>query len=131
MNGSLPMNAPRFAGRRVLVTGASSGIGRATALLLAREGARVAVSGRNVERLDALAREAADASGSVERFPGDLTDGAFRERLVGEALARLGGLDGLVNAAGIIGSGDWAATDLDAWDRMLDINLRAVFDLTR
>lgn len=125
------MSAGRFDGRRVLVTGASSGIGRATAILLAREGAHVVASGRNVARLEALAREAADASPRVHRIPGDLADGAFCERLVDDARAALGGLDGLVNAAGIIGSGDWAATDLEAWDRMLNINLRAVFDVTR
>jgi NAD(P)-dependent dehydrogenase (short-subunit alcohol dehydrogenase family) len=125
------VSALRFQGRRVLVTGASSGIGRATAAQLAREGAQVAATGRSAERLAALGRDVAGAAGQVHAISGDLTAEAFRERLVGEAVERLGGLDGLVNAAGIIGSGDWAATDLAAFDRMLDINLRAVFDLTR
>ena len=129
--GNRPGSAARFRGSRVLVTGASSGIGRATALLLAREGAHVAGAGRSAERLEEMHAAAAGASGTVLAIPGDLTDGASRERLVHEALRALGGLDGLVNAAGIIGFGDWATTDLDAWDRMMDINVRALFDVTR
>ena len=126
-----PESAARFPGARVLVTGASSGIGRATALLLAREGAHVASAGRSAERLEEMRAAAAGAPGTVLAIPGDLTDDASRGRLVDEALRALGGLDGLVNAAGIIGFGDWAATDLSAWDRMMDINVRALFDLTR
>jgi NAD(P)-dependent dehydrogenase (short-subunit alcohol dehydrogenase family) len=120
-----------FAGKRVLVTGASSGIGRATARMLASRGAAVAVTGRRLEPLEALRRDAESGPGSVRAFAGDLTDASFRDALVRDAVRALGGLDGLVNAAGIIGFGDWSATDLDAWDRMMDVNLRAVFDLTR
>jgi len=120
----------RFAGRRVLVTGASSGIGRATALLLAREGAAVAAAGRSAERLRALGDDAGEA-GRPHMIACDLTETSARARLVEETLETLGGLDGLVNAAGIIGFGDWEATDLDAWDRMMDINVRALFDVTR
>ncbi|HMB70613.1 MAG TPA: glucose 1-dehydrogenase [bacterium] len=118
-------------GKRILVTGASSGIGRATARRLAARGASVAATGRRTEPLDELRRETQDDPGSVWTFAGDLTDASFREELVRAAIAELGGLDGLVNAAGIIGFGDWNTTDLDAWDHMMDVNLRAVFDLTK
>lgn len=125
------MSAPAgsFAGRRVLVTGASSGIGRATAALLATRGASVCATGRRADALDAL--RATSGPGSVRTFAGDLTDASFREGVVAASIRAMGGLDGLVNAAGIIGFGDWTGTDLDAWDQMMDVNLRAVYALTR
>jgi len=118
-------------GKRILVTGASSGIGRATAARLAATGAAVAATGRRSKPLEQLAGEADAGPGSVRVFAGDLTDPGFRESLIGDAVGALGGMDGLVNAAGIIGFGDWSATDLAAWDHMMDVNLRAVFDLTK
>lgn len=124
------MTGASLAGKRVLVTGASSGIGHATAALLAARGAAVCATGRRVERLDAL-RAAAPSARSLRTFAGDLTDASFRDSVVAASRRAMGGLDGLVNAAGIIGFGDWSSTDLDAWDRMLDVNLRAVFALTR
>jgi NAD(P)-dependent dehydrogenase (short-subunit alcohol dehydrogenase family) len=118
------MTTSHFTGRRALVTGATSGIGRATAALLLQRGAAVLATGR---KADALGAEG-------ERWvplAGDLTEAAFRQRLIETARRRLGGLDILVNAAGILVGGTWETTDLAAWDRMLDINLRSVFDLTR
>jgi NAD(P)-dependent dehydrogenase (short-subunit alcohol dehydrogenase family) len=113
-----------FAGRTALVTGATSGIGRATARLLVESGATVVATGRNAEALRDL--------DGILAFPGDLTDATFRERLV-EATIEAGSarLDALVNAAGIIGTGTIASTPLDSFDRMMDINLRSVFDLTQ
>lgn len=120
-----------FHGRRALVTGATSGIGRATALLFAGAGANVLATGRKTEALAALAREAAGLPGRLVSVAGDLTDAVFRRDVVGTALESLGGLDVLVNAAGIIASADWEKTDLDDWDRMLDINLRSLFALCK
>jgi NAD(P)-dependent dehydrogenase (short-subunit alcohol dehydrogenase family) len=83
-------------------------------------------------RRDALAELVAHAP-APERLiavEGDLTQDDFRARLADAAHAA-GGLDALVNAAGILLAGDWEATTLSHWDRMLDVNLRAVFDLTR
>lgn len=115
-----------FVDRVVLVTGATSGIGRATAQLLAARGATVVATGRNPEALAELA-----AAGIELRIGGDLTDPGFRERVVEFTReAGKGHLHALVNAAGIIGSGSIETTSLDAFDRMMDVNVRAVFDLT-
>lgn len=123
-----------FHERTALVTGATSGIGRATALLLARAGATVIATGRNAAALDTLATEAAGAEGEIVGLPGDLTEDDFRERLEAftrEAAREHGGLHALVNAAGIIGTGTVESTDLAAFDRMMDINVRSTFDLLR
>jgi NAD(P)-dependent dehydrogenase (short-subunit alcohol dehydrogenase family) len=116
-----------FSGRTVLVTGATSGIGRATAVLLAGRGARVIATGRNRGALEQLAERGVEA-----RIPGDLVDESFRERLVEFAReAGEGRMDALVNAAGIIGSGSIETTDLASFDQMMDVNVRVLFDLTR
>lgn len=124
---------PEFEDRVVLVTGATSGIGRATALLLVHRGATVVASGRNEKALETLMDQAAGAPGHVHTMAGDLTDGGFRGRLADFAAGASddGVLHGLVNAAGIIGSGSVETTSLEAFDHMMDINVRSVFDLTR
>ena len=124
-------------GRRAVVTGATSGIGRATARLLAQAGAAVVATGRNDDALVSLAHEAlepepgVDAPGRIMPCAGDVTQADFRAALVARAMQDFGGLDILVNAAGIIQSANWEATTLDAWDHMLDVNLRSVFALTQ
>lgn len=119
-----------FTGKRALVTGASSGIGRATARVLAGRGARVLVTGRNE---GALAPPPGVTGIEARWLPvaGDLTDAGFRRTVVEMAGHRMGGLDILVNAAGILLTGSVASTSLEQWDRMMDINLRAVYDLCR
>ena len=114
-------------GRVALVTGATSGIGRATALLFAAEGARVALVGRDEEALAEVAGEI--QSGDHLTLRADVTDEADARRSVGEAAERLGGLDVLVNAAGVIGNGTVESTPLGEWDAMMNVNLRAVFHL--
>ncbi len=88
------------AGKRVLVTGASSGVGRAAARLLARHGATVLTVARRAEELAALDAEIADAGGASYAFTCDLTDGAAIDRLSRDVLDRFGGVDVLVNNAG-------------------------------
>lgn len=120
-----------FNGRRILVTGATSGIGGATARLMVEAGGSVAATGRSEEALGDLAGALENAPGRLHTFAGDLTRDDFRERLVEDAVAALGGLDMLVNAAGIIASADWESTTLEDWDTMMDINLRSLFALTK
>ena len=120
-----------FTGKRALVTGASSGIGRATARLLVAAGGEVLATGRNTTELEALAAETDGQSGRLMVRSGDLTDARFREALVADLSTEFGGLDILVNAAGIIASANWDSTSLDDWDRMMDINLTSLFALTK
>lgn len=120
-----------FDGKVALVTGASSGIGRATALRLAAEGASVALVARNREALDELRLEVAGAGGRSEVFPADLADESFVVRVVPQVTGAFGGLDVLVNAAGIIGSGTIESTTPEAYDHMMNVNLRSLFLLTQ
>ena len=122
----------RFRDRVALVTGASSGIGRACALALGAEGACVVAAGRRRERLDEVVTRIAAAGGRAVAVTGDVRDGAVCAAWVVTAVERFGGIDGLVNAAGVIGPGvGLQGTEPAEWDRMLDSNLRSVFLLTR
>jgi NAD(P)-dependent dehydrogenase (short-subunit alcohol dehydrogenase family) len=119
----------RFEGKVALVTGASSGIGRATAERLASEGAKVAVTARREDRLSEVVSRIAASGSPAKAFACDLTSEADRKRLVDEAASHYGGLDVLVNAAGIIGFGTIEDTTLDAWQRMFDVNVVSIFHL--
>jgi NAD(P)-dependent dehydrogenase (short-subunit alcohol dehydrogenase family) len=121
--------AGELEGRCALVTGATSGIGRATALCFASEGARVALVGRDAEGLREVAGEIRGRGGEGVEVRADLTDERETSRAVAEAVERLSGLDVLVNAAGIIGNGTIENTALADWDAMMNVNLRSVFHL--
>jgi NAD(P)-dependent dehydrogenase (short-subunit alcohol dehydrogenase family) len=110
------------------VTGASSGIGRASALGFAREGASVVLVSRDQ---GALAAVAAEAAGPAAVVAADVTANDTPARVVGEAVARFGGLDVLVNAAGIIGTASTDQTPDELFDRMMAINVRAPFRMMR
>lgn len=110
-----------------VITGASSGIGRATALLFARSGARVVAVGRNEKELGHLRDEAKGALGSIKPLLADVSETSQVDRLVSETVAGFGQIDVLVNAAGIIKNGTVENTTLDDWDKMMNINLRSVF----
>ncbi len=113
------------AGRRVVVTGAGAGIGRAIALAYLDEGARVHICDRNPEALDALL---GSAEGDLGGTPADVSSEPDVERLFAEALRRLGGLDVLVNNAGSAGpTGPVESLDLEGWRRTLAVNLDGTF----
>lgn len=118
-------------GRVALITGASSGIGRATARTFARAGADLLLTGRDAEALADAASEAREENGRVLVEAADLTDPAAPDALVAAVEKHFGRLDALVNAAGIIGSGTIEDTDDDAWARMMAVNVDTVFRLTR
>jgi NAD(P)-dependent dehydrogenase (short-subunit alcohol dehydrogenase family) len=113
----------------VIITGASSGIGRATALLLAENGAKVIAIGRNEKELGALRDEAHEKNGFIKTVLADVTETRQVDKLVTDTIDNFGQLDVLVNAAGIIANGSIENTELDNWDKMMNVNLRAVFYL--
>ena len=112
-----------------LVTGATSGIGEATARLLVAQGWRVAATGRRRDRLDALAGSLPE--GTVTPFPADLTGAAAVETLIARVTETLGPLTGLVNAAGILEGGSLEAASMESFDRVMNINVRSVALVTK
>ena len=117
--------------RSAIVTGATSGIGRATALSLATEGYQVLAVGRDSTALSETERRIQERGGTCATLQADVVTADAPERIVTAAVNRFGGIDALVNAAGIIGSGTVENTTDEAWDRMMDINTRAPFRLMR
>ena len=123
----------RFVDRRVIVTGAGSGMGRATALRLLAEGARLVACDLSPEGLAGTAKQAADA-GTAERLTTavvDISDEASVGRAVPDAVATLGGLDVLVNAAGILRAVHTEECPLDLWQQVIAVNLTGTFLVTR
>ncbi len=132
MRGRVAQNAGMsFTDKVAVVTGATSGIGRATALALARSGAAVVHVGRDAAALDEVTHAVSDAGGTGHAVVADLTAVDAPDRVVASAVSRFGAIDILVNAAGIIASGTVESTTDEAWDTMLDVNLRTVFRLMR
>jgi len=116
-------------GKIAIVTGASSGIGRAVAAVFAQNGATVVAVGRSEKELKELSKEVRSASGSVKPHLADLHEQSQLERVVTETMDNHRQIDCLVNAAGIIKNGTIETTTVDDWDRVMDINLRSVFQL--
>lgn len=114
--------------RVVAITGASSGIGRATALKLAGQGARLALGARGPERLRSVAQEIEGAGGHVVALPMDVSDRASVEAFVESACAAFGRIDALVNNAGIGPISPLDDLRVEDWDAMVDINLKGALN---
>lgn len=113
----------------VIITGASSGIGRATAKLFAKNKAQVIAVGRNEKELASLRDEILEKKGLVKTVLTDLTEISQIDRLVTDTAEQFKRIDVLVNAAGIIANGSIENTELADWDKMMNLNLRSVFYL--
>jgi NAD(P)-dependent dehydrogenase (short-subunit alcohol dehydrogenase family) len=118
--------ARRLEGRRIVVTGAASGIGRATAMLFAEEGAALALIDRDAEGVRAVA----DATRG-HAFAADITDEAAVMRAAEQAAAAMGGIDGIVNSAGIQVRGSVREIGVDEWRRSLEVNLTGMYIVVR
>lgn len=118
-------------GKVALITGASSGIGEATALALAAGGARVAIAARRADRLEALAARIGKAGGTALRIEADVTSATDVTDMVGKVIAEWGHLDILVNNAGVMLLSPAAEAVLDDWRRMIELNLLALMGVTK
>jgi len=116
---------------RAVVTGASGGIGRAIAVELARHGAAVVVVARRKERLDELVGQIAAAGGRAVAVAADVTDAQTRQRAVDLAVAQFGGLDVLVNNAGIGATGPFRRADPQRLRQIMEVNFFATAEMTR
>jgi NAD(P)-dependent dehydrogenase (short-subunit alcohol dehydrogenase family) len=123
------MSDKRFAGKVAFVTGATSGIGQACAIAFATAGANVACVGRKESALQDVAERIRALGGEALTIQADLSSSADAERAVNETRTAFGGIDVLVNAAGHISSGTIETTSLEAWDEMMNVNVRAPFQL--
>ncbi len=121
----------RFVGKVVIVTGAGSGIGRATALAFLREGAGVALADVSIRKAEAVAAESGADAARVLALQGDVSQAADCARLVRDTEARLGPLDVLVNNAGVGASGTALTTDEATWDRLVAVNLKGTYLMSR
>lgn len=113
-------------GKVVVITGASSGLGEATARHLAGHGARVVLGARRAEHIEALAREIAGAGGQARAVATDVTQPEQVQRLVDDAVQAFGRLDVLLNNAGLMPHSPLERRRIADWDRMIDVNLKGV-----
>jgi short-subunit dehydrogenase len=125
------MSTREIANSRVIVTGASSGIGRAVALELARADAKLVAVARREDRLTQLAHEVTAINGRIEIVVGDITDPQIRQQAVDAAQTQYGGLDILINNAGIGALGRFEDADLNRVRRVFEVNFFALVEMTR
>jgi short-subunit dehydrogenase len=121
----------KLRGKRILLTGASRGIGRHLALRLARCGARLALAARSTDELNKVARELTFAGTDAYAIPTDLTQAASRDALVQTAVEKLGGLDVLINNAGIASFGHFDTSDESILRQIMELNFFAPAEMMR
>jgi NADP-dependent 3-hydroxy acid dehydrogenase YdfG len=121
----------KLIGTVALVTGASSGIGDATARALAEQGASVAVVARRKDRLDTLVAEIEAAGGTAYAVPADITDRTQAEQAVAEVVNQFGRLDILINNAGLMLLGPVVDQEVDEWERMIAVNQSGLLYMTK
>lgn len=120
-----------LAGRVILITGASRGIGRRTAISLAPYGARLALTSRSVDELNSLTQELSKHGVEAEIFPCDLTDPASRQKLVDDVVTKFGQLDVLINSAGVASFGEFATSTPEIVRKVTEINFFAPVEMMR
>ncbi len=120
-----------LAGKRAIITGGASGIGKATALLFAQEGAAVVIFDLDEDQGQAVAEQIKAGSSRAIFVHGDVTRAADCQRVVQAALEQLGGLDILFNNAGIVRRADVVATSEEDWDRVMAVNVKSIFLMSK
>ncbi|XP_050463228.1 3-oxoacyl-[acyl-carrier-protein] reductase FabG-like [Cataglyphis hispanica] len=117
-----------FAGKVVLITGASSGIGAATAVHLSQLGASLSISGRNKDNLNKVAEQCGQPKPFI--VTGELTDETDVKNIIDSTIKHYGKLDVLINNAGVLEAGNIESTNLEQYDRVFNINVRSIYQLT-
>jgi NADP-dependent 3-hydroxy acid dehydrogenase YdfG len=120
------MATPNIAGKIVVITGASSGLGESTARLLAAQGAKVVVGARRMDRIDTVVREITAGGGEALGVKTDVTERKDVEALVQTALKRFDRVDAIVNNSGIMPIAPLVERRVDEWDRMIDVNIKGL-----
>lgn len=115
-----------IAGKVIVITGASSGLGEAAARLLSAEGASVVLGARRVERLQSLAEELSANGGKALAMATDVTDRGQVAKLVDAAVSTYGRIDVMINNAGLMPQAPFDRLKVDEWDRMIDVNIKGV-----
>lgn len=126
-----PSNPPSLTGKRALVTGAARGIGARTAEMLVREGARVAVHARQRDQLDDVAERLHALGGEAICVSGDLTQAKSIAKFCAQAIDELGGIDIVINNAGIAAHGPVVDLEEEEWNQVMDVNLKAPYLVTQ
>jgi 3-hydroxybutyrate dehydrogenase len=118
-------------GKRALITGAASGMGRSIALAFADEGASLVIHGRSEESLSGLANEIKSKGAEASIVTADLADNKLIEKFCSDTLSALGGIDIVVNNAGAVSKAPLTGTSEEAWDKIMQVNLKTPFLISK